>query len=721
MDNWYLFCTFATSKPTNEMKEALEQELVNFAKEIIAHQGQLNISKMRQQALRLTDKITILGFVEKYYQILKASEERMLYTMRKVASFIEEHQEEDIFNIDTDVTEIEPLNIQFQKEEAAPLAFVAMEPAPITKQSAPAPAAAQQTPPPAFTAPAAQPQPQQHTEPASAPAPAPAAAQPTPPPAFTAPAAPPQPQQHTEPASAPAPAPAAAQPTPPPAFTAPAAQPQAQQHTEPTSAPAPAPAAAQQTPPSAFTAPEAAQQPQQHTEPAPAPAPAAAQPTPPSAVTAPEAAPQPQQHTEPAPAPAPAAAQQTPPAFTAPATAPQPQQHTEPASAPAPAAAQQTPPPAFTAPAAAQQTPPPAFTAPAAQPQPQQHTEPAPYREPLYSIHAKQDPRDETEEEQEARIEKVLQHVFEATQAFIPEAMKYKPFPQEEEEESVAHEPKDFPTEPEAQPFFAAAAKPATPASTPTAPPPASVAKEPEAEKPHNHNPFEAMAEQFIQQHVQEQAAQQKQQQAAQQVQQIQQQTAQQHLHEQMQHNPFGINNATPNTPFGQPTAAPAAQPQPLENPFAATANQDNVNTSWAMNIDQPSSQNIAQPSSQNIAQPQSSARQTPSLEEFLSQKAKTASFERKNPEEPKPTQSLNDRFSKAIQIGLNDKLAFVQKLFFGSESEYNKVLKHLEELHTLEEAAVYIQQQVKPTYNHWKGKEEYEERFLSLILRRFE
>ena len=346
-------------------------------------------------------------------------------------------------------------------------------------------------------------------------------------------------------------------------------------------------------------------------------------------------------------------------------------------------------------------------------PQPQQHTEPAPYKEPLYSIHAKQDPRDETEEEQEARIEKVLQHVFEATQAFIPEAMKYKPFPQEEEEEGVAHEPKDFPTEPEAQPFFAAAAKPAAPAGTPTAPPPASVAKEPEPEKPHNHNPFEAMAEQFIQQHVQEQAAQQKQQQAAQQVQQMQQQTAQQHLHEQMQHNPFGINNATPNTPFGQPTAAPAAQPQPLENPFAATANQDNVKTSWAMNIDQPSSQ--------NIAQPQPAARQTPSLEEFLSQKAKTASFERKNPEEPKPTQSLNDRFSKAIQIGLNDKLAFVQKLFFGSESEYNKVLKHLEELHTLEEAAVYIQQQVKPTYNHWKGKEEYEERFLSLILRRFE
>lgn len=123
----------------------------------------------------------------------------------------------------------------------------------------------------------------------------------------------------------------------------------------------------------------------------------------------------------------------------------------------------------------------------------------------------------------------------------------------------------------------------------------------------------------------------------------------------------------------------------------------------------------------QHLTEEQQILRQTPSLEEFLA-KSKATTFDKKDhTEEIKPAQSLNDRFSKEIQIGLNDKLAFIQKLFFGSESEYNRVLQQLNQLHSLEEAAQYIQQQVKPTYNYWKGKEEYEERFLHLILRRFE
>ena len=101
--------------------------------------------------------------------------------------------------------------------------------------------------------------------------------------------------------------------------------------------------------------------------------------------------------------------------------------------------------------------------------------------------------------------------------------------------------------------------------------------------------------------------------------------------------------------------------------------------------------------------------KQTPSLEEFIS-KSKNTVFDKKDvSEEIKPAQSLND------------KLAFVQKLFFGSESEYNKVIKHVAELPTMQQAALYIEQEVKPTYNYWKGKEEYEERFLSLLLKRFE
>ena len=113
--------------------------------------------------------------------------------------------------------------------------------------------------------------------------------------------------------------------------------------------------------------------------------------------------------------------------------------------------------------------------------------------------------------------------------------------------------------------------------------------------------------------------------------------------------------------------------------------------------------------------------KQTPSLEEFIS-KSKNTVFDKKDvSEEIKPAQSLNDKLGKNVQIGLNDKLAFVQKLFFGSESEYNKVIKHVAELPTMQQAALYIEQEVKPTYNYWKGKEEYEERFLSLLLKRFE
>lgn len=113
--------------------------------------------------------------------------------------------------------------------------------------------------------------------------------------------------------------------------------------------------------------------------------------------------------------------------------------------------------------------------------------------------------------------------------------------------------------------------------------------------------------------------------------------------------------------------------------------------------------------------------KQTPSLEEFISQSKHTVFDKKDADEEVKPVQSLNDRFGKTAQIGLNDKLAFVQKLFFGSESEYNKVVKHIADLHSMQDAVVYIEQEVKPTYNYWKGKEEYEQRFLDLVLKRFE
>lgn len=81
---------------------------------------------------------------------------------------------------------------------------------------------------------------------------------------------------------------------------------------------------------------------------------------------------------------------------------------------------------------------------------------------------------------------------------------------------------------------------------------------------------------------------------------------------------------------------------------------------------------------------------------------------------------SLNDRLLGAnIQIGLNDRIAFVNKLFNFSQSDFNKVLSRLNEFTTKEEALHYVQYEVKRVYN-WKGKEELEERFIGLIERKF-
>ncbi len=81
---------------------------------------------------------------------------------------------------------------------------------------------------------------------------------------------------------------------------------------------------------------------------------------------------------------------------------------------------------------------------------------------------------------------------------------------------------------------------------------------------------------------------------------------------------------------------------------------------------------------------------------------------------------SLNDRLlGNSIQVGLNDRIAFVNKLFNFSQSDFNKVLLRLNECSSKEEALHYVQYEVKRVYN-WKGKEELEERFISLIERKF-
>jgi len=81
---------------------------------------------------------------------------------------------------------------------------------------------------------------------------------------------------------------------------------------------------------------------------------------------------------------------------------------------------------------------------------------------------------------------------------------------------------------------------------------------------------------------------------------------------------------------------------------------------------------------------------------------------------------SLNDQHSKAINIGMNDRIAFVKHLFADSDEDYNRVLSQLNTFSTQEEALDFIEEIIKPDYNNWKGSEEYAERFMEIVENKF-
>lgn len=82
---------------------------------------------------------------------------------------------------------------------------------------------------------------------------------------------------------------------------------------------------------------------------------------------------------------------------------------------------------------------------------------------------------------------------------------------------------------------------------------------------------------------------------------------------------------------------------------------------------------------------------------------------------------SLNDKLKvKGLVIGLNDKLAFIKHLFNGKNEDYERVLSQINTTSSFKEAVNLIQDIIKPDYNHWEGKEEFEERFLEIIESKF-
>ncbi|HBC02733.1 MAG TPA: hypothetical protein DC015_00695, partial [Aequorivita sp.] len=81
---------------------------------------------------------------------------------------------------------------------------------------------------------------------------------------------------------------------------------------------------------------------------------------------------------------------------------------------------------------------------------------------------------------------------------------------------------------------------------------------------------------------------------------------------------------------------------------------------------------------------------------------------------------SINDTLNKGLNIGLNDRLAFIKHLFEGQTEDYTRVLSQINTMESFEEAQRFIKGNVKPDYNHWLDKEEYSERFMNIIEKRF-
>ncbi len=83
-----------------------------------------------------------------------------------------------------------------------------------------------------------------------------------------------------------------------------------------------------------------------------------------------------------------------------------------------------------------------------------------------------------------------------------------------------------------------------------------------------------------------------------------------------------------------------------------------------------------------------------------------------------KSENSVNNKYSK-LELGLNDRLAFIKILFNGSTDDFEMVISALSTLETKEECNTFILKTIQPDYD-WSGKEETVEKFISFANARF-
>ena len=59
--------------------------------------------------------------------------------------------------------------------------------------------------------------------------------------------------------------------------------------------------------------------------------------------------------------------------------------------------------------------------------------------------------------------------------------------------------------------------------------------------------------------------------------------------------------------------------------------------------------------------------------------------------------------------------------MFNNDANDYTRVISQLNTANSSDEAENLISNLIKPEYNNWEGKEEYEARFISIIMAKFD
>ena len=108
-----------------------------------------------------------------------------------------------------------------------------------------------------------------------------------------------------------------------------------------------------------------------------------------------------------------------------------------------------------------------------------------------------------------------------------------------------------------------------------------------------------------------------------------------------------------------------------------------------------------------------------PVINEFKEKKEIIETVVIEKPAEPK-TVTLNEKLAKGFHIDLNDRIAFTKNLFGNSSEDYSRVLNQLLTFDSYGEAQEFIENMVKPDYNNWDGKDDYAERFLGIVEKKF-